>query len=386
MTDMVYPGAMHTRFEHSIGVMHTASLMFDKIVEKREAFLKNELGFNDNGLERCKIILRLSALLHDIGHAPFSHVAECLMPINKSSGYRFTHEDYSCAIIEHTLKDVIENNNTNTLNFKITAGEISLFVSKKPKPDRSLIWRNLISSQLDADRADYLLRDSHHAGVQYGKYDIHRLIHSLSVVYDTYDSPVIAIEEGGIHAAEALIIARYMMFTQVYFHHARRAYDHHISNCIRAFIISDSGDANDDGTFPPPDSMDNIDKYLEWDDWKVLGMLKANPTQTDSSKILKRKHDRCIHQTGETPSPQDLEKAEQIQHTLEELGAWGDSSAASWYKFESSDILVLEEGNSHITPLSILSPVVRGLKSINRMRVYVPESSKTTASEKIRDL
>ena len=79
LTDMVYPGAMHTRFEHSLGVMHVATRMFDRICEKRSDFLKSELGFNDFGLDRDRVLVRLSCLLHDVGHAPFSHAAEGLM-------------------------------------------------------------------------------------------------------------------------------------------------------------------------------------------------------------------------------------------------------------------------------------------------------------------
>ena len=76
LTDMVYPGANHTRFEHSLGVMHLASLFYDNILEKRKQFLENVLYFNDYGLEKDKRIIRLAALLHDIGHSPFSHAGE----------------------------------------------------------------------------------------------------------------------------------------------------------------------------------------------------------------------------------------------------------------------------------------------------------------------
>jgi len=87
MTDMVYPGAMHTRFEHSLGVMYVATRMFDSLVEREGEFLKGEsLGFTDEGLRRDRVIVRLAALLHDCGHAPFSHAAENLMPENTQAG------------------------------------------------------------------------------------------------------------------------------------------------------------------------------------------------------------------------------------------------------------------------------------------------------------
>ena len=103
LTDMVYPGANHTRFEHSIGVMQMATDMFDSIVEKKKSFLERELSLNENGIKIYRKIIRIAALLHDIGHAPFSHSGEDLMPLLPSthSKYiegqqkRYEHEEYS---------------------------------------------------------------------------------------------------------------------------------------------------------------------------------------------------------------------------------------------------------------------------------------------------
>ena len=99
LTDMVYPGAMHTRFEHSLGVMQVATRMFDHICEKRRDFLTSELHFNDDGLGRDRVLVRLSCLLHDVGHAPFSHAAEGLMDKNTQTGKAYKHEHYSAAAV-----------------------------------------------------------------------------------------------------------------------------------------------------------------------------------------------------------------------------------------------------------------------------------------------
>jgi HD superfamily phosphohydrolase len=90
LTDYVYPGAMHTRFEHSLGVMHVATRMYDSIVARSAEVLKAELGYNDDGLRRDRMIVRLAALLHDVGHAPLSHAAEEIMP-TKPDGTRYKH-------------------------------------------------------------------------------------------------------------------------------------------------------------------------------------------------------------------------------------------------------------------------------------------------------
>jgi HD superfamily phosphohydrolase len=304
-TDLVYPGAMHTRFEHSLGVMHLATRLFDEIVKRRRDFLKNELAFTDGGLERDRIILRTCCLLHDVGHAPFSHATEELMPKDEN-GKHYKHEDYSAAIVLHLMKDVIENHPFNE-NYKITADEIANFLQGKPESGRTLLWRSLLSSQLDADRGDYLLRDSYHIGVAYGKYDLNRLIVTMTVTIDNDGNPVLAVEEGGIHSAEALIIARYMMFTQVYFQHTRRAYDYHIAMTIKDLLSEKQKDA-----FPPPTSRENIEEYLKWTDWYVLGEINNGKGGEHGNIIRERGHYRKIYETSEVPTQDELESLDRV--------------------------------------------------------------------------
>lgn len=125
-------------------------------------------------------------------------------------------------------------------------------------------------AQNHGELADYLLRDSYHIGVKYGKYDLNRILVTLTLSFDDNHEPVIAVEEGGWHAAEGLVIARYMMFTQVYFQHTRRAYDHHLSELIRCFLKIFQGCSS--GCFYPPTDLQNLKSFLEWDDWQVLGL------------------------------------------------------------------------------------------------------------------
>ena len=165
-TDMVYPSAVHTRFEHSLGVMHLATKMYENIVRKKRDYLVNDLGFNDNGLEIDKKFIRLACLLHDIGHSPFSHAGEELMDINPDTKNkeRYKHEDYSVAIVKYKFKEIIDEHPYNE-NYHITVEQISDFLKGSIGLGRRLLWRNLIDGQIDADRADYLLRDSYHIGI-----------------------------------------------------------------------------------------------------------------------------------------------------------------------------------------------------------------------------
>lgn len=132
LTDMIYPGANHTRFEHSLGVMHLSTLFYDSILGKRKQFLKDVLNFNEAGFERDRRIIRFAALLHDIGHSSFSHAGEELMPYvpkgnpkyREGANKRFSHEDYSIAIIKAYFKDIIENHKEND-NYDIRIEDIT---------------------------------------------------------------------------------------------------------------------------------------------------------------------------------------------------------------------------------------------------------------------
>jgi len=149
-------------------------------------------------------------------------------------GKHYKHEAYSATAIKHVLKDAIEGHTLNE-KFGIKAEEIASLLEGKSAAGGRLFWRQLIDGQMDADRMDYLLRDSLHTGVDYGKYDWRRLLNTIQIIQmqprtgeEVSPEPRLGVAEGGVHAAEALVLARYYMFTQVYFHKTRVAYDHHI--------------------------------------------------------------------------------------------------------------------------------------------------------------
>lgn len=381
-TDMVYPGASHSRFEHSLGVMHVVSSLFDSIKVRQKVFLA-ELGYTETGLDRLHCLIRLAGLLHDIGHSPFSHAGEGIFPLKEEGGSKYEHEEYSAEIVKAELRDVIESNQCNRTNFRITADEVAGFFVGSPSLD-CLLWRDLLSSQMDGDRMDYLLRDSYHAGVNYGKYDLNRVIATIRLIArpDTPDSSggySLGIDEDGIHAAEGLILARYMMFTQLYFHKTRVAYDYHLVEAIRE-VLRPHG-----GTFPPPDSPENIREYLKWDDWRVLGAIAEGHGGEHGNILQGRNHYRKLRETPEVPSFDDLEWIDELHRAVEPLGAVRRDAGKSWYKFQqlNDEILVQQEsgrrrGNG-VSPLSQLSPVVKGLETVKQIRIYIPENNRQEA-------
>lgn len=194
--EYVYPGANHTRFEHSIGVMHLAGMFVDnpqisQIISEDEAQM-----------------VRISALLHDVGHGPFSHVFEHVLT-------RFlgkTHEDMTTWIITSSeIKDII-----NDLGYdpKVIG---SLAVGRLNKPNMAFMDQ-IIRSAVDADKLDFVVRDTYHTGAEYGFVDVFRLAYTVDVINGN-----LSVDIGSLSALESFILARIESFKSIYFHRVGRA-------------------------------------------------------------------------------------------------------------------------------------------------------------------
>jgi len=195
----VYPGAVHTRFSHSLGSM----FVMGKIAEK---FMSS--GYISDWDEVQK--LRLAALLHDLGHYPFSHALEALM--RRKSGEKAKHERISSSIIQRTeLRDKISKN--------YDPNEILAIMTRTYT--KNPLFSPLMDSDLDVDKIDYLLRDAHHTGVSYGFIDLERIIRTL----DIDEEKRMAILEKGRQALENMLIARYHMYQTVYYHKTVAAFE-----------------------------------------------------------------------------------------------------------------------------------------------------------------
>lgn len=192
---LTYPGAQHTRFDHSLGTMHLAGFATDSLASKvpLSDFEKREV--------------RLAALLHDVGHGPFSHLMEEVMVERR----KITHEDITQRVVRETeISEVVERAGFD-------AKELSDFsVGHSKKKPRYL--NEVIRGGLSVDIMDYLLRDSYFTGVEYGKVDVNRVISSFEVIDDG-----LGLDHAALYAFEALMIARYEMFRAVYFHRTVRA-------------------------------------------------------------------------------------------------------------------------------------------------------------------
>jgi HD superfamily phosphohydrolase len=239
LTYLVYPGATHKRFEHSLGVLELASGVFDVVTSGDN--ITDEIRSSLPQLKRDDLpywrhVLRAAALCHDIGHLPFSHAAEKeLLPEG------WDHERITRELICSDYMAQIWNRMTPPLR---CSDIVKLALGPKKANDlqftdwEAILSKIIVGDAFGVDRMDYLLRDSHHVGVAYGHFDHYRLIDTLRLLpASPRDNkkvsscePVLGVEEGGLHAAEALMLARYFMYSQVYFHPIRRIYDIHLKD------------------------------------------------------------------------------------------------------------------------------------------------------------
>jgi uncharacterized protein len=385
--------------------MHLVSRLYEAVLRASEDTLKEVFKYTNAGLARDWQIVRLAALLHDIGHPPFSHAAENLLPLQAPENYslfegmakpseRYSHEDYSVAIIERELKELIEQHPCNRRNYKIVTDEITALIAKRAPGGVSLFWKDIISGQLDADRMDYLLRDSLHAGVSYGRFDLERIVSSICAVRRPQEEsaePKIAIMKGGIYAAEALIVARYWMHKQVYFHKTRLACDHHLELALAEILAETEANRSLPVCFPRPDSKEELGEFLKWDDYRVMGLLAAGKGGEHGVRLMTRNHYRLVCELEESESTlagldASIKRNDAIVESLGPMVKFVSKPKALWYKTNSASELVLVD-NDGKTEIGILSEHSSLMKSINvgYLRfVYADKSDAPAAREKFK--
>jgi len=243
-------------------------------------------------MEKTRQSLRLAALLHDVGHSCFSHAAE------KNLFPDSDHEIFSREILSNNslLSGVLDS-----LYWKGCASLVSqILEGGAVLAPQLLVLHDIVSGQMDADRADYLLRDSLHCGVDYGRFDLRRLIECLELFEDEELGRLeIAINHDGLHAFEALILARYQMNTQVYYHRLRRIYDKYLTEYFSAL--------EKDGEIPttPEAILAENDVTMLARIFRDAGVNGGNRTKW-ARRIRDRNHHRMIYKTGDDANYRDI--------------------------------------------------------------------------------
>ncbi len=268
LSEFAFPGATHTRYLHSIGVMCVATTAFDKIFAALPA---------GNEKIRIRQNLRMAALLHDIGHAPLSHSTESVMPmlkkLNLPAAYfqgdrQANHEDYTLkAILDSSFTPSFRQNEDATGS---SPKHIAQLISGNCLDPDSFtveginyfpILHQLISGELDCDRMDYLLRDSYFCGVSYGKFDLDWLIDNL-VPSIANDKAFLAISERALATFDDFLLSRFHMFLMIYFHYRAVCLEKMLEHYFQ-----------ESGEYHIPDS---IEEYRKHDDHFLLKVLRKS--------------------------------------------------------------------------------------------------------------
>jgi HD superfamily phosphohydrolase len=273
-SEYVFPGATHTRFIHSIGVMNVASSAFDRLFKTR---------LQDKDFLRLKETFKLACLLHDVGHAPLSHSTETVMPNlselnipkdflslkDQKTDRQATHEDY-------TIKSIVDSSFAGSFSlvekkFGLQRKHIAdLIVGHTSDPayftiegvNYFPILTQLVSSELDCDRMDYLLRDSYFCGVSYGSYDLDWMLDNLEMCVEN-NCAYLGINERAVVTFDDFLLSRYHMFIMVYFHYR--------AVCLEQLLYKYFKTSPTEYVIPA-----SIEEYIEHDDQYLMKILKRS--------------------------------------------------------------------------------------------------------------
>jgi HD superfamily phosphohydrolase len=375
MTYLVYPGAMHSRLEHSLGVMELATQAFDSLAILHQERLKAELRqvpeLSEDTMAKARQAVRLMALLHDVGHPAFSHAAEKTIPGGD-------HEKLSIHIIGEMLRQKLD-----TLFFE---GASNVLVRLMEKSQELTFLREFVASQMDMDRTDYLRRDSLHCGVDYGVFDSRRLLESLTVIENPDSGRLqLAMRRGGEHTFEALILARYQMNTQVYFHRIRRIYDHYLTEYMKLW------GAENHSTFEDVLKHDDVSVMME-----IRKDAKASNGRSEwARRIHERDHHRVVLETGDYADQAMLKTFRRVHrqlrvdfadvdfilddaaHDIHKLSVPGDQENG-----KVEDLYIVDKGNK-ITVLTQESAIIAKIpKRVRTVRIFA--DAKNARLEEIR--
>ncbi len=367
--DLAFPGATHTRHIHSLGAMHVASRLFDA--------LSATASLSPAARERFRAIVRLAVLCHDLGHMPLSHASESIAPprarlglpawLGPGAGPTASHEDFTARLLlDSSLTPVLEQ---AYRPLGVTPALVASLVSGQRPPgeaafvDGGVDWtpalRALVSGELDADRMDYLLRDSFYTGVNYGRYDIEWILQNLTAA-ERDGAAVLALSKVAIFAFEDFLLSRYHMFLSVYYHHTSVSYDH----MLKRYYDEAPGE------FEVPADPE---AFLVCDDVALLTALRASKNRW-AQRIVQRRGFKRVAQFTERDEGYDLGQLSKaladagVEHfTIESRGVL----SKYFEQGESPSLHVLDTSSGRLTEVARYTPLYQRFAGAVRLsRVY----------------
>lgn len=360
---LVYPSAQHSRFEHSLGTMHVAGYAGESLL--RKGFIENE----DNIQQ-----LRLAALLHDVGHGPFSHLFEEVL----ESKYSMTHEDMGKKVIlESEIGDVLSEHGFIPAEIcRLSFGE-----------SKSSFLNEIIAGSLSADIMDYLPRDGLFTGAEYGKIDYHRLIASFEVVATGH----LAINKSALYSFESMLISRYEMFKAVYFHKTVRSAEvmllHSLAQADSYLQITKI----------------SLDKFLKLTDEITLDQICSIDKNENAAKLardyrdrrlLKCVYEKFLHKQDRLYNKMSISTLEELRLRIcdiagvDENTVFVDASRAPSMpltpsKEEINSIILVDKEWAYDTPVSEI-PVISSITGfLDMLRIYTTAESRNAVTSTI---
>ncbi|HEX6203597.1 MAG TPA: HD domain-containing protein [Thermoanaerobaculia bacterium] len=352
LASLVFPGAEHSRFSHAVGAMELAGRVYDALAAQAPDLLP------PGPAARERRLVRLAALTHDLGHAPFSHSAEGCFEEG------LDHEGMTRRLLGTDEIAACFARHGDGLAPAEVAALLAGGAGASGDDAVGRLLAEVISGELDVDKMDYLLRDSLFCGVRYGSYDLDRLLDTVRPLPGGDGDGDgggwgIGVEEGGLHAVEALVMARYYMFTQVYFNPTGKALELHLNEWLR-----------ETGRRWPADP----EAFLATDDVEVTVELRRSASR-HARAIVDRRHDPLAFETGEHLTREEVERFLAVLAEVEAETAPGDllvsHSAKDPHRLEASGVLVRHR-DGRLEPLAEASHFIRHLGRIERFRVYSP--------------
>src|SRR5215467_14303402 len=347
---LIYPSAQHSRFEHSLGTMHIAGYAGETLLSK--GYLKSEEEIQE---------LRLAALLHDIGHGPFSHLFEEVL--NEKS--KKNHEDIGKEIIlKSEISDIISRYGYDpTMVSNLSCGQ-----------SKVKFLNEIIAGSLSADIMDYLPRDGMFTGAEYGNIDYHRLVTSFQVVSNGH----LALDRSALYSFESMLISRYEMFKAVYFHKTVRSAEVMLLHSMR--LANEQLNLTDT----------SLNNYLNLTDDSTLEKilsLNANEvavrliTDYRNRRLLKCVYEKFLHKHDERYKKMDAraldDLASQIAESagVEENSVFVDASRTTSMpltptKKEICSILLVDRERAYETPISEIPLIDSVTGFLDMLRVY----------------
>jgi len=309
VSNITYPGADHNRLAHSLGVVHLMGMAWDHIERSNQA--------DDPQVERARHPLLAAALLHDIGHGPFSHVFEPCLGVK--------HEEWSCAIIESSSTDV----HKILKKYDIPHEAVTALI-KEDNQERPAWQKSLLSSQLDVDRLDYIRRDNLFTGAGYGHFDWYRILNTFLIHGPADGHRDLVWEEKSKYAIEEYVFARFYMYENVYHHRTTRGFEKILQALWqRARAMFDQGD--DIGLVEPirafwEAEQPSIDLYLALEEFVVLVQMQIWKGHSDRtlSELSRRFLDRDHLAAVCVPVPEALQESLSDDDLNNQLAKWDE--------------------------------------------------------------